>query len=280
MEDSGHILSGHILETPTASAVARALAILECLDNARRGLNISEVSRRLQIPKSSTHVLMVTMERLGYIRRCPNNRDFCLGLKTYALGHKMARSVTFAELARPFLEHFVEDTNLCAHLAISDSGQGVFIEKVQPAESPEFDTYIGRRMDLHCTAVGKVILAYDMSEAAQQVLCKRVYSRYTRNTITTQAALRREVQQVRADGFAVDSEEEELGSRCVATPVFDGSGRFLAAMSAAGTTAQIQLSDVPSLVVRLRVTAAAISEAQAHSVQNVVHPPRSSDAGS
>ena len=67
---------GDILETPTASSVVRALAILECLDNARRGLNISEVSRRLAIPKSSTHVLMITMERLGYIRRCPNNRDF------------------------------------------------------------------------------------------------------------------------------------------------------------------------------------------------------------
>jgi IclR family acetate operon transcriptional repressor len=86
----------------------------------------------------------------------------------------------------------------------------VFIEKVQPAGSPEFDTYIGRRMDLHCTSLGKVILAHDASEAD---------TRYTRNTIT-QGALRWEVQAVRAEGYAIDNnEEEELGSRQRSAPL-------------------------------------------------------------
>jgi DNA-binding IclR family transcriptional regulator len=250
-----------ILETPTAAGVVRALSILECLDNARRGLNISEVSRRLAIPKSSTHVLMITMERLGYIRRCPNNRDFCLALKTYALGHRMSRSVAITEVARPHLEAFAAESNLCAHMAISDNGQGVFIEKVQPAGSPEFDTYIGRRMDLHCTALGKIILAHDTSEVVQQVLSKRVYARYTRNTVTTQAALRREVQRVRANGYALDNEEEELGSRCVAVPITDSAGRFLAALSTTGTLAQIVSEEIPALAARLHVTARAISDA-------------------
>ena len=254
-----------LLETPTAVGVVRALAILECLDHARRGLNISEVSRRLGIPKSSTHVLMITMERLGYIRRSANNRDFCLALKTYALGHRMSRSIAIAEVARPHLEAFAAESNLCVHMAISDSGQGVFIEKVQPAGSPEFDTYIGRRMDLHCTALGKVILAYDTSEAVQRVLSKRVYTRYTRNTITTQSALRCEVHRVRANGFAVDSEEEELGSRCVAVPIVESSGRFLAALSTTGTIAQIAFEDVTSLAIRLRLTARAITDAPGRS---------------
>jgi DNA-binding IclR family transcriptional regulator len=222
-----------ILETPTAAGVVRALAILECLDNARRGLNISEVSRRLAIPKSSTHVLMITMERLGYIRRCPNNRDFCLALKTYALGHRMSRSVAITEVARPHLEAFAAESNLCAHMAISDNGQGVFIEKVQPAGSP----------------------------AVQRVLSKRVYTRYTRNTITTQGALRREVQRVRSNGYALDNEEEELGSRCVAVPIMDSAGRFLAALSTTGTLAQILSEEIAALAARLHVTARAIADA-------------------
>jgi DNA-binding IclR family transcriptional regulator len=152
-------------------------------------------------------------------------------------------------------------------MAISDSGQGVFIEKVQPAGSPEFDTYIGRRMDLHCTALGKVILAHDMSEAVQRVLSKRVYTRYTRNTITTQAALRREVQRVRADGYAIDNEEEELGSRCVAVPIIDSSGRFLAALSTSGTITQIGFEEVAALAARLHGTAHAIT-ADAHARSN------------
>ena len=83
----------------------------------------------------------------------------------------------------------------------------------------------------------------------------------------TQAALRREVQRVRADGYAVDNEEEELGSCCVAVPIVDSSGRFLAALSAAGTLAQIASEEIPGISARLRVTAHAIADAHGRSIR-------------
>ncbi|MEO8370500.1 MAG: IclR family transcriptional regulator [Candidatus Solibacter sp.] len=252
-------LDAHAPETPSASAVQRTMAILECLDSSRRGLNVSEVSRKLEIPKSSVHVLMLSLERLGYIRRASNGRDFCLGLKVYALGQRMAKTITVAEIALPYMQALVDELSLCAHLAVLDHDQGVFIQKAEPAGSIHFDTYIGRRMDLHCTSVGKVILAFAHPESTEHIFSKRAFMRYTPTTITSGQALRKEVTRVRRTGYAIDNEEEELGARCVAVPVLHEGVSFVAALSVAGSIAQMEAPRVEDLVQRLRECAVAIA---------------------
>jgi DNA-binding IclR family transcriptional regulator len=249
----------HAPDTPSASAVQRTMSILECLDTSRRGLNISEVSRKLTIPKSSVHVLMVTLERLGYIQRATNGRDFCLSLKTYALGHRLAKMVSISEIALPHMQKLSSEVRLTCNLAVLDHDQGVFIQKVEPASSAHFDTYVGRRMDLHCTALGKVILAFSPPESTDHIFAKSVFRRYTPKTITTPQALRKEVCRVRKLGFAVDDEEEELGARCVAVPVMHQSVRFVAALSVSGTVVHVPPRAVEELLPRLRETAAAIA---------------------
>src|SRR5581483_6749782 len=117
------------------------------------------------------------------------------------------------------------------------------------------------RMDLHCTAVGKVILAWETAEFAERVLGKEAFIRHTGNTITSSRALRRELIRIQKSGYAVDDEEEELGVRCVGVPVFDQNGRFAAGLSVTGTTSQIPLDAVESVAERLKHTAAAISVA-------------------
>ena len=234
------------------------MAILECLDNSRRGLNISELSRRLEIPKSSAHVLMVTLERLGYIRRAANGRDFCLGLKTYALGQRMAKMLSVSDLALPYMQRLASDTGLSAHLAVLDHDQAVFIQKASAGNLVQFDTYVGRRADLHCTALGKAILAFSPPQSTKPVLSKHVFSRYTPKTITSADALFRELLRVRRLGYAIDDEEEELGSRCVAVPLIH-QGCFVAALSVAGTVAQVPFRGVDALLARLKHTADAIT---------------------
>jgi DNA-binding IclR family transcriptional regulator len=235
------------------------MAILECLDTSRRGLNISEVSRKLEMPKSSVHVLMVTLERLGYIRRAPNGRDFCLALKTYALGQKMARMVSVGEIALPHMEQLTRQIHLTTNLAVLDRDQGVFIQKTEPPNVIGFDTYVGRRMDLHCTSLGKVILAFSSAESTQHVFRKKKFARYTPKTITSAQELKKEITRVQELGYAVDNEEEELGARCVGVPVLHESKRFIAALSVAGTVAEIPVNYIEKVVADLRQTAAAIA---------------------
>src|SRR5438874_5563157 len=93
---------------PNATAVERALAILDCLDSSKRGLNISELSRSLGIPKSSTHVIVITLERLGYLERKPASLNYNLGLKAYGLGRGMMKNLSVAEIALPNLRVLVE----------------------------------------------------------------------------------------------------------------------------------------------------------------------------
>src|SRR3954447_748051 len=180
-------------DVPNATAVERALSILECLDNSRRGLNISEISRKLDIPKSSAHVIMMTLERLGYVQKKPESLNYNLGLRAYGLGLGMMKNLSIAEIAVPHMRVLVDDLRLPAHLAVPDGDQGVYIQKVDAPGLIKIDTYVGRRMDLHCTGVGKVILAYGAEEVVEHILAKQAYIRHTRNTITSSRALRREL---------------------------------------------------------------------------------------
>lgn len=241
-----------------STAVERALAILETLDYSRRGLNISEVSRRLGFPKSSVHVLMATLEKLGYLQRDAESNHFFLGLKAYAFGRGMMKNLSLADLALPHMRAVVDELRLTSHLAILDRDQGVCIQKVASPSMICFDTYIGRRMDLHCTSMGKVVLAYESSDVLDRFVSKKAFIRYTKNTITTPAALRREMHKIRKLGYAIDDEEEELEVRCVAVPVFNRDRKFAAALSVTGTLGQLPLSVLPSVVKVLQNAADAI----------------------
>jgi IclR family acetate operon transcriptional repressor len=134
----------------------------------------------------------------------------------------------------------------------------VYVEKVDAPGLIKIDTYVGRRMDLHCTGVGKIILAFGAPEILERLLAKQVYIRHTRNTITSPRLLQREIARVRKLGYAVDDEEEELAVRCVAVPVFQERGRFAAALSVTGTTAQIPVEQIEGIARRLNQAANAI----------------------
>jgi DNA-binding IclR family transcriptional regulator len=241
---------------PHSAAVERTLAILETLDSTRRGLNISEMSRKLGFPKSTVHVLMATLEQLGYIQKDSGTNNYFLGLKAYAFGRGMMNNLSLAEVALPHMRALVNELKLTSHLAVLDKDQGVFIQKVESPSIICFDTYIGRRMDLHCTAVGKVILAYESEDVLKRFFSKKSFIRHTKKTITSPRKLRQELYKVRQSGFAIDDEEEELEVRCVAVPVFNHAGKFAAALSVTGTLGQIPLPTIQSVADALKKVAA------------------------
>ena len=231
---------------------------METLDTSRRGLNISELSRKLGIPKSSTHVIVLTLEEFNYVHKAPSSRCYSLSLKAYGLGQAMMKSFSMAETALPVMRKLVKSTDLTAHLAVLDKLQAVCVQKAEPATLIQFDTKIGRRMDLHCTGVGKVILAHCGDEMRYDFLSKKAFMRHTNKTITSSRALRAEVLKIRRQGYAVDDQEEELEVRCVAVPVLNQRHEFAGALSVSGTTRQIPLSRIRSLVQVLRQSSSKI----------------------
>ena len=245
---------------PNANAVERALAILESLDSSRRGLNISELSRKLDIPKSSAHVIILTLERLGYVQKRKDSLNYSLGLRAYGFGLGMMKNLSISEVALPHMRVLVDEIRLPAHLAIPDGDQGVYIQKVDAPGLIKIDTYVGRRMDLHCTGVGKICLPMGRRTCSNELCAKQTYIRHTRNTITSPRQLMREVR--RSEIWVMPSTMKKRNSRYDASPCRSPSDRTICRSSLrSGHDGADSAGLVESMAERLKHTAKAISAA-------------------
>ena len=247
--------------TPSAPAAERTLSILELLSVTRTGLTLPELSRRLALPKSSTYCLLVTLERRGYLHRNNRTHRYMFGLKLFSLANMALSGVELRENAAGFLQSLMQRARLTVHMALIEGDEAVLIEKVEPPGLVRLATWVGKRLDLHCSAVGKCLLAYLPEDEFLRLVRDRGLPRNNENTITSIRRLKQQMAQIRQDGYAIEDEEGEIGCRCVGAPVFDHSGNVIAAVSVAGTTAQIRSEEFTYFGHLVRQTAADISEA-------------------
>jgi len=246
--------------TKSVPAVERAFAMLEALDYSKNGMNIADLSRKLAIPRSTAHTIALTLERCGYLTRDASQRNCMLSSKAYMLGRDAVRPDRMAVAGLRPMRRLSTQTLLTSHLAVLEQSQALYIQKVQGPGFVSMETYPGKRTNLHCTGVGKVLLAHAPEGYRSKVLSRGVFARYTRNTITMAGVLRDELRRVVDCGYALDNQEEELEIRCLAVPVFSVRNEFLAALSLSGTIQQISDSGVPALIARLHHTARTIAE--------------------
>ena len=231
-------------ESPSIS-VERALAVLEAVAQRADGLSNSEISHRLKIPKSSASYILRALERGGYLRRGRDDGRYHIGLAVVSLSHRALAGLDVREMSVPVLRQLMEACGLTAHLAIRDHGRAVYIEKVEAPGFVKMDTWLGRRMDLHCTGVGKALLAYLPLAEVEAILENRIFSKHTPETITTLSKLLRELERVRELGYAVDDEENSVGVRCVAAPVFNSEGQVETSLGVTGIVSQLDRTALP-----------------------------------
>ena len=242
-----------------ATAVERALNILEAAAHRRDGLTNSEISRKLAIPKSSASYILRTLERRGYLRRDSESGRYRLGLKILSLGGDVQANLDIADVALPFRRALVEKIHLTVHLTVLDQGEAVYIEKVEAPGFFRVNTWVGRRMFLHSTSVGKCLLAWLPKEDAEAIVKQQGLKKRTPKTITTMTRLLAELEHVKHEGYAVDDEENSLGARCLGAPVFDATGNVAAALGASGTLTQVDVPNMPRIAEALQDTARRIS---------------------
>lgn len=248
-----------VKESPS-TAVERALAILEAVAQRSGGMTNSEISRRLQIPKSSASYILRTLERQGYLRRERHTGKYRLGLKVLNLSHRVLLGLDIREMALPVLRQLVERSHLTAHLAVLDHGEAVYIERVEAPGFIKMDTWVGRRLPIHTTAVGKALVAHLPESEMKAIIKERGLKKFTPKTITVPSTWLRELERARAQGYAVDDEENNPGVRCVAAPVFDSLGRVEATVGVSGTTSQLDKSSLPKIAELVKEAARKISE--------------------
>ena len=213
-----------------STTVAKALSITEILAScSEAGISLIELSVSLNMPKSTMHRYLATLLELRLAERCGVDR-YRLGTKVIELAGSFLASSDLRKESESILDEIAEMTGETVHLAVPSGAEVVYIAKVESKHTLRMYSHIGARLPMHCTALGKSILAFSGVERFQEVLPELSKPR-TPNTITSEQALMEELDLIRLHGFAIDNEENEVGIRCVAAPIIDYTGRAIAAMS-------------------------------------------------
>jgi len=248
------------LKTRSVPSLERAMTLLELLSKSSKGMRLGDLARSLGLAKSSTHCLLLTLERCGYLERNEQTHRYMFGLKFFSLANLAISKVKLRDEAMPFLQHLGNTSHMTAHLAILDQGEVVIIEKVDGAGLLKVATWVGKRMEMHCTGVGKAAIAYLPDDELDILIRKRGLPRHNENTVTSARKLKLQLAEIRKVGYSVDYEEDEVGLCCVGAPIFDHARRVMGAISLAGTTSQITPDNLTSLAEKVKKAALAISK--------------------
>ena len=201
-------------------------------------LGVTELSRRLELHKNNVFRLLATLEQQGYIEQCRDTELYRLGVRTLELGQSFARSRGLLGRARPILEELCRETRESAHLGVLRDWEVVHLGGERTERAVMGSLRVGRRLPLHATALGKVLLGCG-SEASRQafdteIATGRGLERLTENTITDPHKLFEHLRAVAVCGHALDLGECEEGLSCAAVPVLDGDGNVVAGLSVSG----------------------------------------------
>lgn len=241
-------------------SVDNALRVVELLSGENPELGVSEISKSLNLGKSTVHRLLITLERRGLIVQNPATSKYKLGIKIVHLGAGVLRQLNIIHESRPYLGELSRITGESAHLALYSQGEITFVDKVTGNKVALMGSTIGLKKPAYCTATGKVLLA-NLSKNEQEEYLERVdLLQFTPNTIKDVKELRRQLLQIKSNGHAEDQQESEEGLVCFAAPIRDISGTVIAAASVSGAASRMN-EHKQTLVPLVKNTAQNISQA-------------------
>jgi len=261
-------------------SVARALAILDTLAEARRELALHEIADRLGLAKSTTHGLISTLKDFAYVEQSAFTAKYKLGLRLFEVGSIVALGWDVRTGAAPYIQRLLEEMRETVHLVVLDKYEVLYIDKRETSESLRIASQVGMRLPAHCTGVGKVLMAYLTAEERREIITAKGLPRYTRNTLTDAAALEAELSRIREQGYSIDNEEIMDSLKCVAAPIRDQGGKVISAISLSGPISRMQGQRFKAAVKLVTKTAAEISASLGYRAQNEVGQNRSAGGAS
>jgi len=235
-------------------SLARGLKILDILGQNPDGISITELSELLDVDKGSASRLVATLASYGYAERDEVTRRYHVGPQIVSLSRSVLNRLPLREAAKPFLRQLMERTGECAHLGVAAQGKVMYIDQVESPVTLRVNAQVGTMNPLHCTALGKVLLAFSNLDLPAEL------TPYTEKTITDPGALKEHLEQVRRLGYAVDDEEFDAGVRCIAVPVFDFRGKLAGAIGVSGPATRVTAARLPEMTTAVIEIGKALSE--------------------
>lgn len=238
--------------------VYKALQVLSCLEEARQPLTLTEICYRVRLPKTTVFRYLYTLCESGFVEHSPENELYWLGLTALKLGQAASSQLQVRTVALPYMHELRDRFNETVNLGVLDGQEIVYIEMVESHHALRLQARPGSRDSVHSTALGKAMLAFFPREQWPQYLPTRLEP-LTPQTITSVADLQRNLLEVRARGYSIDDQENEIGARCVGAPIFDEGGRVHTAISVSGPVSRLPEALTLEVAEALVRTAEAIS---------------------
>lgn len=240
------------------SVVRRALMVLDCFLGNTVERSVTEISRETGLPMATVHRLLTTLIEWGGVER-HGRGHYRLSMHVWRLGASAPQARVLRDIAMPFLEDLREATREVVHLAVLDGTQTLYLEKLSTRQAATVSSQVGKRLPLHATGPGKVLLAYSGPELLAQVITAGL-QRITSSTIVDERRLRTALAEIRRTGLAVSRDEITDGSSSVAAPVFGADRSIVASLAVVARSRSV---DPASLAPLVRVVASSLSRALA-----------------
>ncbi|MRY42718.1 IclR family transcriptional regulator, partial [Parabacteroides distasonis] len=203
-----------------------------------KGISLSEISKGIQVPKSTTHKILETLKKHKFIELNKETEKYVLGVKAIEIGLRGLKNIDIVEISINYLKKLSAFTGETSFLGTYNEGQIVYLYKSEATNSIQTTAELGSRRPAYCTALGKSILAYLPIEYVDSIF-KNQLKAFTDKTITERSKLYDELANIRANKYAIDDEEIEIGLTCFATPIFNYTGNVIGAISFAGPTYRV-----------------------------------------
>nr|WP_245349943.1 IclR family transcriptional regulator [Cytobacillus eiseniae] len=232
-------------------SVGRALDIISIISSKSGGLGVTDISKQMDINKSSVYRILSTLVQYGYVEQDTETERYKLGYMFLEISSRLLESIDLRTEARPFLLELEKETNEVIHLVVYDQGEVVYIEKLDGNEALRMHSKVGKRAPMHCTSVGKAILSHLPMTNVEEILERKGLPVHTEHTITDKTNFLNELTKIKEKGFALDLQENENGITCIAVPIFDHLGRVAAAVSISGPTMRMTESRLVVLQPRM-----------------------------
>ena len=219
--------------------LSRALAILNRLAAADGPMSLTEIAKASGLAASTAHRILTSLQSERFVRADSETRGWTVGVQAFVAGAGFLKTRNVAQMARAPMRRLMELSGETVNLALEDQGAAVYVAQIECREMMRSFARLGARVPMHCSGVGKALLAAMDAPAFARFARKRTLVRATPRSLSTVAALRRDIDETRARGYAIDDEEHAVGLRCVAAAIFDEQGRAAGAVSLSGPKARI-----------------------------------------
>ncbi|MEV8084493.1 IclR family transcriptional regulator [Pseudarthrobacter oxydans] len=239
--------------------VGKALGLLVLLGDEPRGASAAEISRRAELPFSTTYRLLGSLTRDGFVDYEPDGRRYHLGLRIFQLGQRVSNHHGFAGTAMPVLRRVTEQTGEATILSVRDGHHHLTVNKVDGPQMFRVTSDPGHLGSLSTTAVGKVLVAFAEDADRERLLEDLPLEQLTEKSITERDAFRAEIDKVRRQGYAVMDEENEMGMRAVAVPLLNSQGHAFASLATAVPVFRMGLEELAACVPLLQEAAAELA---------------------